>query len=453
MSFRTIQNSRLVDWEKLDNLPDNTEELITSVLPWTNTSITRDWRELVVNALWGSWTPLQGGYAYNSFIAEEEQEILTLDYTYENTINPLLIFKDWVKLQLGTDYTQPTNQTVSLTTPAIAWELYEVAYPWKWEKWDTGDTWPQWEQGEQGIQGIQWEQGIQGETWPAWVDWKTITSVTSNKVGKTTTVTVDWDFTWAPELFEIEDWLDWEGSWDMLASTYDPIGWARQVAFANEIPDTSNFETTTQLNARDTANRERDNHTWTQAISTITDLQSELNWKANTWDLKFVDGNNPSHAVYNQWNVGIGTNAPIGKLDVADGGWGARIFCRRINGEFFRMSAGTAGGGLAISDTASVFILGKVPKSTPNASLSGLMTIRVGSGNIGIWTSNPSSKLHVTGAITQTPLSSDPADPSPWNSVQWVSNWTGSWDAGDVMMKINVWWITKIVTIVDYSVI
>ena len=159
----------------------------------------------------------------------------------------------------------------------------------KWDKWDTWDIWPIWPKGDKWDTGDTWPQGIQGvqgETWPAWADWKTITSVTSNKVGKTTTVTVDWDFTWAPEVFEIEDGVDWGWAWDMLKSIYDPANWERQVAFSDEIPDTSNFETTTQLNARDTANRARANHTWTQLANTISDFQttvsSNIDVDANT---------------------------------------------------------------------------------------------------------------------------------------------------------------------------
>jgi len=62
------------------------------------------------------------------------------------------------------------------------------------------------------------------------------------------------------------------------------------------------------------------------------------------------------------------------------------------------------------------------------------------SGNMGIY-----------GATTQKPLSADPADPADGETVQWVSDGTGSGDAGDVMMKINVGGTTKVTTLVDYS--
>lgn len=51
-----------------------------------------------------------------------------------------------------------------------------------------------------------------------------------------------------------------------------------------EASSIANFETTAQLNARDTANRSRDNHTGTQAISTVTGLQTALDGKQPTGD-------------------------------------------------------------------------------------------------------------------------------------------------------------------------
>lgn len=49
--------------------------------------------------------------------------------------------------------------------------------------------------------------------------------------------------------------------------------------------DITSFETTTQLNSRDTANRARGNHTGTQPISSINNLQTELNSKLNLSDI------------------------------------------------------------------------------------------------------------------------------------------------------------------------
>ena len=48
----------------------------------------------------------------------------------------------------------------------------------------------------------------------------------------------------------------------------------------------ANFETTTQLNTRDTTNRNRSNHTGTQSISTISGLQGELDGKVGVLDIK-----------------------------------------------------------------------------------------------------------------------------------------------------------------------
>lgn len=50
-------------------------------------------------------------------------------------------------------------------------------------------------------------------------------------------------------------------------------------------PAIADFETTTQLDARDTANRSRTNHTGTQAISTVSGLQTALDGKVDDADI------------------------------------------------------------------------------------------------------------------------------------------------------------------------
>lgn len=60
-----------------------------------------------------------------------------------------------------------------------------------------------------------------------WIDlklqltWNWIESIVSNKVWKTTTVTIT-ETNSTITYFYIEDWLDWTWAWDMMASTYDP---------------------------------------------------------------------------------------------------------------------------------------------------------------------------------------------------------------------------------------
>ena len=59
--------------------------------------------------------------------------------------------------------------------------------------------------------------------------------------------------------------------------------------------------------------------------------------------------------------------------------------------------------------------------------------------------------LAVTGGLGLHDLAVDPADPADGQMVMWVSDGTGSGDAGDVMMKITVGATTKTVTLVDFS--
>ena len=76
-------------------------------------------------------------------------------------------------------------------------------------------TWPQ---GEKGEQGEQWETGATGATWPQWPTWPAgnwISSITSSKAWKTTTVTIT-ETNWTTDTFQIQDWADWEGAWDVI---------------------------------------------------------------------------------------------------------------------------------------------------------------------------------------------------------------------------------------------
>ena len=61
-----------------------------------------------------------------------------------------------------------------------------------------------------------------------------------------------------------------------LANTISDFDSAASAAAPVQSSDIANFETTTQLNSRDTANRDRANHTGTQLANTISDFDSAV---------------------------------------------------------------------------------------------------------------------------------------------------------------------------------
>lgn len=112
----------------------------------------------------------------------------------------------------------------------------------KWEKWDTWSTWTAatitvWTTttGDAGTSASVTNSGTssaavldftipkwdKGATWETWATWNWISSVTTSKSWKTTTVTMNYT-SWDPTVFQVQDGADWQGSWDMNASTYDP---------------------------------------------------------------------------------------------------------------------------------------------------------------------------------------------------------------------------------------
>ena len=130
------------------------------------------------------------------------------------------------------------------TDVVLEWAKTTLTWP-QWPKWDTGNTWPKWDTGASIVQawfsgddmvftkddstsvtienakptlkGDKWDTGSKGDTW----NW--ISSVTTSKSWKTTTVTMNYT-SWNPTVFQVQDGADGEWSWDMSMSTYDPTG-------------------------------------------------------------------------------------------------------------------------------------------------------------------------------------------------------------------------------------
>ena len=126
-----------------------------------------------------------------------------------------------------------------------------------------------------------------------------------------------------------------------------------------------------------------------------------------SWDLyknnslfssgKFVDGVNPAHAVYNVWNVGIGTNEPVSLLHVNGNIRAGNITSQNntwLKGLLWGMSAAW---------WASILLYGASNPDYPNQiSINTWLTPRLrilGNGNVGIWTNTPTERLQVQGNI------------------------------------------------------
>ena len=134
----------------------------------------------------------------------------------------------------------------------------------KWDKWDKGDKWDTWSKWDT------WAQWPQGETWPTW-NW--ISTVTTSKSWKTTTVTMNYTDGWDPTVFQIQDGADGQGSWDMNMSTYDPTS---KMADAFDYDNMYNTPSLWTAASKDTGT----------SSGNVPVLDS--NWKLNTSTLPWV---------------------------------------------------------------------------------------------------------------------------------------------------------------------
>lgn len=152
-------------------------------------------------------------------------------------------------------------------------------------------------------------------------------------------------------------------------------------------------------------------------------------------------------------NVGIGTAAPLHKLHIASSSF------EPTNAEFGIVCSGEYGGGIGMLDTgvyAGMYLndFGATwnfcTATAIDSAVSTHMTIK-NTGNVGIGTASPATKIDVAGAITAHELSADPADPAEGAHVIWQSDGTGAGDDGDIMIKITAGGVTKTTTLVDFS--
>ena len=279
--FRTISSDRLIDWEKITKLPENTEDLITEILPWTNISISRVWSSVVVNSLW--WPAVvTDWFNRNYFVATEWQTEFTANFDFTENTWSVIVALNWQILKPTLDYTEPWLNKVVFVSWLNAWDEVQLltGIKWdkgdKWDKWDKWDQWIQWEVWPQWIQGIQWlkwekgdkwdkgDQWIQGIQWPAGADWAnwiwTVASVSSWNhitVNNTDPNNPIINYNW--ELFStiLKNKLDWIEVW----------------AEVNNISDINATDLT------DWWDTSLHSHDW--RYYTETETNTLLSWKAN----------------------------------------------------------------------------------------------------------------------------------------------------------------------------
>ena len=276
MSPRIVANDRLIDWEKLDNLPSdvNAELLLKEdkANKWiANWYAELDWTGKVPSSQIPSW-------------------IVPVD-----SVN----WKTWVVVLDTDDIAEWTNKyTTAWDISKLAWiealaEVNEVTLAWaealtnKSVNWVTLTDWwasTDYLNAEWNYITITWgwdmTKAVYDPTNVVWdafdqdnmVDWTTNKNYTAaektNLGNQSWTNTWDQDISWKQDILSEWAFIDWDKT---------KLDWIEALAEVNNISDanatdlTDAWDSTLHYHASD---RDRANHTWTQTASTISDFDS-----------------------------------------------------------------------------------------------------------------------------------------------------------------------------------
>jgi uncharacterized coiled-coil protein SlyX len=164
-----------------------------------------------------------------------------------------------------------------------------------------------------------------------------------------------------------------------------------------------------------------------------SDANGNATWQDAPSGGKFVDGTNTADAVYTTGNVGIGTNAPNKPLHiVSDNGSNGTMHIRRATG------TGTGEVGIGLfphpTDNTNRWLI-NVGASGHSGDLvfyngSGPQVLFEAGGNVGLGTTDPTTKLHVNGgfrlqgngAANGRVLTSDASGNATWQNVPSSTN-------------------------------
>ena len=188
------------------NLPTNTTYwniLVSKWERWDKWDQGEMWPQGIQWLIWLQWPSWPSDwFNRNTFIATAWQTIFNLSFDYTPWSNSLLVFINWI-IETWNIYNETSATQITFLNWLDEWTIVQVL---TWIKWEIWPQWIQWEIWPQWIQWIQWVK------WDQWVNWTRVSNVTSNKVWKTTTITLNWDFDNAPYQFNVQDWLDWTWS-------------------------------------------------------------------------------------------------------------------------------------------------------------------------------------------------------------------------------------------------
>ena len=210
----------------------------TQLLEDVQNSIPSIWE----NWNWYIWTTDTGIHA-EGYVTEFRVDSWYIQYKYENsnTWNNLIALEDlkWdtgasiVEAEFDEDdlvFTKDDSNTVVLewAKTTLTWPQWE---PWEdWEDWAsivsgefswndmvfTKDDWNTvvLENAKTTLTWPQWAPGQDWQDWQDWADWRWIQEITSEKVWKNTTVTIEYDDWSEADEFVIQDWADGQDGTD-----------------------------------------------------------------------------------------------------------------------------------------------------------------------------------------------------------------------------------------------
>ena len=262
--------------------------------PWADGKDWKDWKD------WADWVHIVSA-AFNGNdidFTESDWNIVTLE--------DAKVELKWDKWDTGNkgdkwDKGDKGDTWASITSAVFSWNdisfwkddqttviLENAKNTLKWPQWEQGIQWVQWIQWEKwdkwdkGDTGAKWDTGATWATWPTWPQWVSVTGCSKISWTGAAGTTDVYRMTFSNNTyfdFNVYNWANWEGSWDMIA--------------ANNLSDLTNFGT-----AR--------TNLWVYSKTEIDTLLANFWWFEVVATLPTTDIK--SNVIYLLWPIGTGAD-------------------------------------------------------------------------------------------------------------------------------------------------